>query len=1025
MPQQSGTVAGKSFQMFMINDALLAKVVAAVKQADSLARNKGTIQSLELFYEGFRQHIVIGRLLVIPAKVADNRDDFPVALLYGSLVREFAGEDVADLITHKIGDSEFDEYGKADFLTIKDKLFKNNETGRYECLVLFLPAWVNPREYVSFKMTKDDAALGNLLRHLVFAAYYNPAVSSAFETMMTDMNTDKVDVTDITPKLTYPFLTENPLKSFPDLHPGDEHDSKIASKKKPVVCLTKKLAAELFDSPKLDKGETDVLSALTQNISEKITDPEELDKKATTGTGLRNRPDYGAPDSYSVEMNDANSKKASSDYENTLAAFGFIFDKDLNRYWAPKQLRYVTLERDGSWKLWGAPHDDEGPLWMVYAKGTSVGELSIKLAKSYPTVKQAGGSQNSGGSWTSANGTMLNTPAVQDDDAAVARLKSMSTNRFETKLGKVAGLEWSIEEKEDGSGFAWKIFNKGLLGEKIKDFGTSQSPEEANTILKSKLDEMQGFNHEAGTKYCDKCDRLQAACICEKTAAQGKNSISGKAVAARDANEAKLAKIRSTRGSKTADVEMSFEGIWNEITEDMGPAPLVELKEVPTSKSKSKSEPKAESKKESPAEKPVETKIDTDSSEKVDTPEEAADEKPDESPKKKSIFSFIVTAEEGIPEANSPEVDERQPQSDLNTDHAPEAHDVPVQVDEKVAAKDVFTLEEMLPVLGITETDWHALGESQQKKLRESAYKELRRRANPSKMKHKQPKRADFSYAAPGIPGQVIQEFYPELQHEIVDYPNYTNDGMQLSPEIMGDGAAGSWEGFAPGQATGTIPDNNNGYVSTDPGALGVGRDSQSQVLEGPSLRSETGAGIRGYGFQDEFYQNYEALDGGLLVASLNKITAKKKTAAHKDECLEQFDEFLKLVIGEVAASMIAAFRVTNRMIFDKVPGVGEINLLAVERGALGNSSELNAFDHSSRLKYLIDQLNDNEIQEAINGAYAQSSVWCDNPKGGYVFEVFCRAESIDTDNLTLKYKFITGTRTSDISGVEKPHTFS
>src|SRR5208283_762080 len=47
-------------------------------------------------------------------------------------------------------------------------------------------------------------------------------------------------------------------------------------------------------------------------------------------------------------------------------------------------------------------------------------------------------------------------------------------------------------------------------------------------------------------------------------------------------------------------------------------------------------------------------------------------------------------------------------------------------------------------------------------------------------------KEAGFNFF---FPGQVLKEFYPEIQHEIVDYPNANNTPMGLeAPEMVGDG---------------------------------------------------------------------------------------------------------------------------------------------------------------------------------------------------------------------------------------------
>jgi hypothetical protein len=247
----------KSFQSFVVNDGLLAKVVEAVKAGEKEARSTGDVQSFEVFYKGFRQNICIGRIYLVPPSIVNDRKNFPVALLYGTVVREFHGEEVADLTTNKIGDSEFDEYSKADFDRIKESLFGVGD-GKYESIVLFAPSWTNVREYVCFKFTKDDEKLTNLVRHLVFSVYYNPSVSSGFDALMTDFNTSKLDVTDVTPKLSYPGVAENPLTEFPNL-------SKQANSKKKIF-LTVKTADEITKQV-LDPQELDVFESLDQALT--------------------------------------------------------------------------------------------------------------------------------------------------------------------------------------------------------------------------------------------------------------------------------------------------------------------------------------------------------------------------------------------------------------------------------------------------------------------------------------------------------------------------------------------------------------------------------------------------------------------------------------------------------------------------------------------------------------------------------------------------------------------------------------
>jgi hypothetical protein len=313
MAATGNSIAIKSFQSFAISDDLLQKVVEAVKAGEKEARSNG-VQSFEVFYKGFRQNICIGRIYIVPASVCSNRQQFPIALLYGTVVRELnLGEETADLISKKMGESEFDEYSQADFQTMKDAFFKD-EDGKYTSLVIFAPSWSNVRDYVYFKFTEDDAKLSNLLRHQVFSCYFDPRLSSAFDALMTSVDTTKWDVTDVTPKLQYPGLTANPLKQYPEL----EKAASLTRRKK--AFLSRKNADELVQQ-ELDPQELDVFQSLDQALSEALMPdtktPEEAagDFKApgevtTAESGDRNNPDYGEEGSYTEVMNGENEKAA-------------------------------------------------------------------------------------------------------------------------------------------------------------------------------------------------------------------------------------------------------------------------------------------------------------------------------------------------------------------------------------------------------------------------------------------------------------------------------------------------------------------------------------------------------------------------------------------------------------------------------------------------------------------------------------------------------------------------------------------
>jgi len=258
-------------------------------------------------------------------------------------------------------------------------------------------------------------------------------------------------------------------------------------------------------------------------------------------------------------------------------------------------------------------------------------------------------------------------------------------------------------------------------------------------------------------------------------------------------------------------------------------------------------------------------------------------------------------------------------------------------------------------------------------------------------------KEAGFNFF---FPGQVTEQFYPEIMHELVDYPNADNSPMIEDIDITAslDAALNTSIISAVHQAG-----YDSNFVSTSPvGGIGIGRDGKPEVLDGAPLRKEND--IRGWMFEDEFHQQYEGVPGAALAVVSKKVAAT-------DE-LRQFELFLKKVCGEIAATFVALFKVTGHPPFNQVPGIGEVQLAQLEQSSTSLSSLV--VNTGSRVRYLLDQLNSGDVREAVTKARAQAAVWLDDPSGGFVYEVFVRAESIDTDSMVLKYKFIIGSKESE-----------
>jgi len=357
---------------------------------------------------------------------------------------------------------------------------------------------------------------------------------------------------------------------------------------------------------------------------------------------------------------------------------------------------------------------------------------------------------------------------------------------------------------------------------------------------------------------------------------------------------------------------------------------------------------------------------------------------------------------------------------------------------------------------------------------------------NPEMLPRELGRRAGFNFF---FPGQALREFYPEIQHEIVDYPNATNAPM--TSEVSGNSLNGPL-------LTGNEDEENRltaaldrtfdtltrlSYVdagpnvSTSPAGGALGNSDKPMVVEGTPLHEEgeirnwaepdsfyryrqdapPGGAFRredqdrGGMFEEEFYQHYDGQPGGDALSQLASEQDKpllmklldlhsfdgggkcsrcgaartgdserdskpcpkgRKQAAATGDYKAQLGRFLKRVMAEIAATFISAYRLVSRPPLDHIPGTGEVQLDQMEQQALqglGGGLSLNVT--GSRVKRLVERLSDSEIQECINDAWAQAAVWCSTPDGGFVYEAFARAETLDSDTLILKYKFVTGTR--------------
>ena len=567
MGVSGNSVAGKSFQMFTVSEELLAKVVEAVQAGEKKARSSGDIQSLEVFCHGFRQNISLGRVYIVPPAVCNDRQNFPTALLHGALVRVFGtgGEEIADLIDKKIGESEFDEYSQADFDTIKKELFVDPRTEKEACLIIFAPNWMNTREFICFHFTKDAEQLKNNLRHQVFAAYFNPAVSSAFNALMTNVNTTKVDVTDITPKLSHPFLSESILKEHPKLE-------KQAGFDRPTILLNRKTADEVTKQT-LDPQELDVFDALDSALEHSML-PDTRDAESA-GEGGYTKPDDGGvpraasknahkgPDGKCLGCKESADKcscagcKCASEDENPLAAHETPFTnvgpgtraEEAQKDSAPamkESLEQAKKVEEKATDPIGIELDEQG---RPVHKGDKEVKASKKEAKpannqtnrkhdlAHPETLRVGQERLSSAYSAAYNGGFVDKHDMPPQEVRDYMKQHMGNN------GEYAPHALADHERD---------IKAGAFGE---DPFNRRAVEKWGKVTASQVKADFVAEHIAIEVFGDEPD-----------------AASQKFLNKRAAKEAHLDKFRSKEA-----VSLDIDSIWDEITEDMGPAPLVDV----------------------------------------------------------------------------------------------------------------------------------------------------------------------------------------------------------------------------------------------------------------------------------------------------------------------------------------------------------------------------------------------------------------------------------------------------------------
>jgi hypothetical protein len=1093
-----GYQVGKGFSSFQVSEALVGKVCEAIQKGEAEARRYGQVRSFEIYYDGARTRLKFGRIYLVPAKIADTPEQFPAALLYGAIVRHIDPDNIADLYSARIGGGEWDEYDAKDMQVIKDRLFKDADDA-YRTLVVFAPNWANARDYVVFHYTREDEALALLVRHQIYAAYFDPALSSAFDSMMN--SADSLNVEEINPKLNFPLLAEGGEKDYPVLDSEEQGaGSKVASAKKAVILLAKENIPAISEEF-LEPGERAVIDSLARELKAKVNgeikDPVDAAEKQAAKTGKRacNPDGTHKPDCPHYHSKEAAAVMRA--FDSVVAAVRLLtkyqwHDHDGTN---PSALLAQALEIlqgiEASGELAGNP-----------AQAAHLEEAlhNLETVVQYPSESD-----------DPMDDEELAHAFVALDDLRASLEPKVTMRTQAAKKGsittKTSRIDWQIVPVGGGK-VDWKVLDSTRLsGDVVLAQGTS--PEhEARAQIKAVIEqkgkgpgrapvprlaakkvvapvEPRVLVAKEGSKLVLDAGRLIAIAASgyrEQIKFQSKKARWNQPFkftgAFRTNVEVCLRNPRYASLLKQADVPLTFVDIWEELTEELGPAPVSPTPEsdgegatnhppAPTGLVKEKRKPSSGgSETRTKDEKLSESEYEAGTNTKKSTTKSSQSKGAAWKPEPKYLLLDALDSTQKILTQLISGKHESRIQGELYSASAPfrqhfkadyvETHFgdkalkvfVTVQNLMDTLQKRVFSLspasvekiKQVSAEIGTLiqlvqetpdrdnsqETKQSSVKATAQKcqycgkpaeghlcedcegdlfcsvcgdKLGDTSWSEV----SPDRFVHEScQKRAKEAAFSPFLPGQVLKEFYPDLQQDLVDSPSQSFNSGFVSSE--------------------SLPQTGSSVSTSAAPAMGIGMSGKPEILEGAPLKQKND--IRGYMFDQEFYADgnggvsakaftaaYREHDPGrdpkkyAAAYAISRISKK----ASKEEMKAQFADFLKRAMGEVAASFMAAFKVTSKPPMNGVPGVGTLLLTTTEQMALGGLSV--GTEVGGRVKFLVEKLNDSDIKEAMNAAWSQASVWNNSPEGGFNYEVFVRPDAFDKDSLTITYSFIVGTK--------------
>ena len=1044
--------------------AVLSNVTNSVIEAEKKAKSSREIQTMHILRPGLRQDIFIGSLMVIPYSIMEDIEKVPLPLLRGAVMTLFAGEEAQLLEAHRLAETEFDKLEGKDFAQFKDKLFRD-EDGKLGCLCVFLPAWANPRDYAGFRFVKDPEKLSQLIRHLVFAAYFRPSLSAMFDIL--EENQMQLDVVNIEHDHMGGFADlMGATNTYPVLESGAGEVKTASVARKPLI----RFAASEIDSIKkeiLSGEEQAVMDQLTDAIVSKAASVEvEAHRMAPSSDKPihRHSPGGRGPNGHS---NEAVPQRA--DYNDNSVSY----TED------PSDPKYVPqrFRKELSPACRKCNNPLEGNKSEYYCD-----KCNMPLKKYAGLDEAMQSSMMRFGEEPEDEQTIIEAPPMADEgmvdriaaDAemavtenylsegdALSRVENVDDEAYEQAL-EIAIYEAMEKNKvpyHEAEAIAEQVKAK-ILGqytptEEIDEVDTDVTPDpelarELDNFYDGSIDstEFESQPH-AFTSSVEKVSMMDFFNKCEKcgalTSVPPGEDPEGHGTICADCSVIPA-------DTKTSDYDPAFpDGLPTPHPLDNGHPEMTEdefnaLQKHHNDKALAWEQEKQKAKVGTPTAWSIDNTREEPSSDPLETSEEQMEEKKKNASKKfaeKAHEYFDVVREE----VQEPDGEETADGEELKT-----PTEVLVAVD--VLSED-FQGEKALqsPKKETSEPKEEAPKKENPFEAKKEEPKEEKEESEeePKQEKEASAKRGGLKNAALGRrslrskqaisyfhPGDGLAQFAPEELEGVALHPEFSDQDapdLKLSSKTSGRKFAFDW--MAPGQVLKEFqPDvlnqmldhsqDKDDYHPVQPDAelqpgdgQEVTRDDydcdESHSLTSPGLVStESGGGtplrsqernIRGPFFMDQFYKIHADISPANLTI---KSSINQKTASDIDGAMVVAD-FLAKLSAEIASTLLAAFVVTNAPAFVGVPTTGTISLMNVGTDVMMSpllGAAMNPI--TQQLKSLLDNMNDSQLTEAINDAWAQSAVWKEAGTTSFLYEVFVRIESVDTEAMTITYKFIT-----------------